>query len=92
MDCCSWGKLLSYIWSNDDAPLNLLLHGDKLRDKDRAAIKEKFAVSTKTWSDENMNDKIYAPLGFQQRTRRHSQGSKRLLNPRCRVARKFEAR
>lgn len=39
----SWNKLLSYIWS-DDGPVNLL-YGDKLRDKDRALIKEKFAVS-----------------------------------------------
>lgn len=39
----SWNKLLSYIWS-DDGPVNLL-YGDKLRDKDRALIKERFAVS-----------------------------------------------
>ncbi|KAL3274667.1 hypothetical protein HHI36_016047 [Cryptolaemus montrouzieri] len=38
----SWNKLLQYIWG-DDAPVNLL-HGDRLRDKDRNIIKEKFAV------------------------------------------------
>ncbi|KAF5280786.1 hypothetical protein FQA39_LY17967 [Lamprigera yunnana] len=38
----SWSKLLSYIWSTDDMPINLL-HGDRLRDKDRALIKERFA-------------------------------------------------
>lgn len=38
----SWNKLLSYIWS-DDGPVNLM-YGDKLRDKDRALIKERFAV------------------------------------------------
>lgn len=50
-----------------------MLHGDKLRDKDRAAIKEKFAVSTKTLSNESvMINNLHVPLGFQQRTRRHS--------------------
>ncbi|KAK4874727.1 hypothetical protein RN001_014087 [Aquatica leii] len=38
----SWSKLLSYIWSTEDAPVNLL-HSDRLRDKDRALIKERFA-------------------------------------------------
>ncbi|KAB0800034.1 hypothetical protein PPYR_07914 [Photinus pyralis] len=38
----SWSKLLSYIWSTDDMPVNLL-HTDRMRDKDRALIKERFA-------------------------------------------------
>ncbi|KAK5640808.1 hypothetical protein RI129_009355 [Pyrocoelia pectoralis] len=38
----SWSKLLGYIWSTDDMPVNLL-HGDRMRDKDRALIKERFA-------------------------------------------------
>ncbi|KAJ3644435.1 hypothetical protein Zmor_022168 [Zophobas morio] len=45
----SWGKLLNYIWC-DDSPINLL-HGDKLRDKDRAIIKEKFAGFNKEIED-----------------------------------------
>ncbi|EFA08190.1 exocyst complex component 7 [Tribolium castaneum] len=45
----SWGKLLNYIWC-DDSPVNLL-HGDKLRDKDRAVIKEKFAGFNKEIED-----------------------------------------
>ncbi|XP_044759450.1 exocyst complex component 7 [Coccinella septempunctata] len=37
----SWNKLLHYIW-DDNAPVNLL-HGERLRDRDRGIIKEKFA-------------------------------------------------
>lgn len=43
----SWSKLLSYIWS-DGAPVNLL-SGDKLKDRDRSLIKERFAVSTQKY-------------------------------------------
>ncbi|XP_018323971.1 exocyst complex component 7 isoform X2 [Agrilus planipennis] len=38
----SWTKLLSYIWSSDDQPI-ALMHGDKMRDKEKAVIKEKFS-------------------------------------------------
>ncbi|KAF2903735.1 hypothetical protein ILUMI_02443 [Ignelater luminosus] len=46
----SWSKLLSYIWSVDDSPVNLV-HGEKLRDKDRALIKERFAGFNKELED-----------------------------------------
>lgn len=39
----SWSKLLGYIWSSDDTPV-MLVHGDKLKDKERAVLKERFAV------------------------------------------------
>lgn len=42
----SWSKLLSYI-CNSDGSLIMIAHSDKLRDKEKAAIKEKFAVSLK---------------------------------------------
>jgi exocyst complex protein 7 len=45
----SWGKLLNYIWC-DESPGNLF-HGEKLRDKDRAVIKEKFAGFNKEIED-----------------------------------------
>lgn len=44
--CFSWSKLLSYI-CNSDGSLILMAHGDKLKDKEKAAIKEKFAVKFK---------------------------------------------
>ncbi|GJQ81880.1 hypothetical protein Trydic_g9905 [Trypoxylus dichotomus] len=44
----SWNKLLNYI-SIEDSPINL--HGDKLKDKERAFIKEKFAGFNKEIDD-----------------------------------------
>lgn len=41
----SWSKLLSHIWNLDaNTPVNLP-HSDKLKDKERYVIKERFAVS-----------------------------------------------
>lgn len=34
--------MLSYIWGSDDQPISIS-HGEKLKDKERALIKEKFA-------------------------------------------------
>ncbi|GLV46766.1 Exocyst 70 [Carabus blaptoides fortunei] len=46
----SWSKLLSNIWTSDDTPV-ILMHGEKLRDKDRALIKERFAGFNKEMED-----------------------------------------
>ena len=40
----SWNKVLAPIWNSEDVPASVLLSG-RLREKDKALIKEKFSVS-----------------------------------------------
>ena len=42
----SWNKVLAPIWNSEDVPASLLLSG-RLREKDKALIKEKFSVLNK---------------------------------------------
>lgn len=39
----SWNKVLAPIWNSEDVPASVLLSG-RLREKDKALIKEKFSV------------------------------------------------
>jgi len=45
----SWNKVLAPIWNSEDVPSSLLLSG-RLREKDKALIKEKFSVGNKLLS------------------------------------------
>lgn len=45
MEIFSWNKVLAPIWNSEDVPASVLLSG-RLREKDKALIKEKFSVST----------------------------------------------